>query len=557
MNRRDLLAKTGILATASLLGISEIKAGASSIPASAPPDASADHDRWLKLAESLHPQLHETVQSPISIVRFVPDASRYLRWRMETISPAAEIEKQLFKRGDNIILDFGGHRTGYLSFTIHGEGINIDSPTRLRLTFGEIPSDVAEDFYPYNGELAASWLPDETINIDDLPQTVHFPRRHSFRFLKIEILGISPKYSARFTNIQVRAVTSAEHAVPDLDPQTPELLRSIDRVSLATLRDCMQTVFEDGPRRDQRLWIGDMRLQALTNYVSFRSNDLVKRCLYLFAAFPREDGLLAACIFDRPAPRRSGDYIMDYAVLYAAAVLDYARATNDLATAKDLWPVVRRQLELVGQNVNADGLFVDPKNMWIFIDWSTPLDRTASIHGVLLYCYRQAFELAKLIGAEREAAPYPEIISRMTKAARANFFDPAQKLFVSGPDRQVSWASQAWLTIAGVPTKTESVAAIGNAMRSPNAIRPVTPYLYHHVVDAMLTCGMKKEALDLLQSYWGGMVNAGADTFWEVYDPANSLLSPYGTVHINSYCHAWSCTPSYFLRSGLLAKPPA
>ena len=92
-------------------------------------------------------------------------------------------------------------------------------------------------------------------------------------------------------------------------------------------------------------------------------------------------------------------------------------------------------------------------------------------------------------------------------------------------------------------------------MKSPTAIRPVTPYLYHHVVDAMLVCGMKKESLDLLQSYWGGMVNAGADTFWEVYDPANSLLSPYGTVHINSYCHAWSCTPSYFLRSGLLAKP--
>ena len=46
----------------------------------------------------------------------------------------------------------------------------------------------------------------------------------------------------------------------------------------------MQTSFEDGPRRDQRLWVGDLRLQALTNYVTYKANDLVKRCLYLFAA---------------------------------------------------------------------------------------------------------------------------------------------------------------------------------------------------------------------------------------------------------------------------------
>jgi hypothetical protein len=27
------------------------------------------------------------------------------------------------------------------------------------------------------------------------------------------------------------------------------------------------------------------------------------------------------------------------------------------------------------------------------------------------------------------------------------------------------------------------------------------------------------------------------------------LSSPYGDIHVNSYCHAWSCTPSYFFRT--------
>jgi hypothetical protein len=82
------------------------------------------------------------------------------------------------------------------------------------------------------------------------------------------------------------------------------------------------------------------------------------------------------------------------------------------------------------------------------------------------------------------------------------------------------------------------------------AVVPGGPYLYHYVVESMLKCGMKKEARDLIESYWGGMVKAGADTFWEVYDPSNPFLSPYGDARVNSYCHAWSCTPAYLLRQG-------
>jgi hypothetical protein len=49
------------------------------------------------------------------------------------------------------------------------------------------------------------------------------------------------------------------------------------------------------------------------------------------------------------------------------------------------------------------------------------------------------------------------------------------------------------------------------------------------------------------------MVQAGADTFWEVYKPSDPDLSPYQSLLANSYCHAWSCTPAYFFRGrGLL-----
>ena len=42
----------------------------------------------------------------------------------------------------------------------------------------------------------------------------------------------------------------------------------------------------------------------------------------------------------------------------------------------------------------------------------------------------------------------------------------------------------------------------------------------------------------LLRECWGGMIERGATTFWEIYDPARPLLSPYNNHLLNSYCDA-------------------
>ena len=77
-------------------------------------------------------------------------------------------------------------------------------------------------------------------------------------------------------------------------------------------------------------------------------------------------------------------------------------------------------------------------------------------------------------------------------------------------------------------------------------------YMNHHYVEALLMCGKKDQAMDYMKYYWGGMINHGADTFWELYNPENPAESPYGSSIVNSYCHAWSCTPTYLLRKYFL-----
>jgi hypothetical protein len=90
--------------------------------------------------------------------------------------------------------------------------------------------------------------------------------------------------------------------------------------------------------------------------------------------------------------------------------------------------------------------------------------------------------------------------------------------------------------------------ALSRVTAHKDAIRPRTPYAYHYFVEGLWSVDMKCEALKLVREYWGAMVAKGADTFWEAFDPADDFVSPYRSILLNSYCHAWSCTASYWLR---------
>lgn len=516
-----------------------------------PHDTADRHTHWIETAENLTPVLFETAQTPLAVVTAQADAGAALGYHMLKVADIGELEHASFSDGDSFILDFGGHRTGHLSFYLGWTGKGVDAPARLRLTFGEVPSDVAESAYPHQGWLSGAWIADELINVDFLPQQVRLPRRYAFRYVKVEVIYTSRNFNVTFSQIKAHALTSAgEDRGRPASFASPQLQR-IDEVSLATLRDCMQTSFEDGPKRDQRLWIGDLRLQALANAASFEQYGLVKRCLYLFAGMPREDGFLTACVYEKPAPRLGQVMIVDYAALFGSTVLEYCRASGDWATGHELWPVVARQMDLVCQYLDADGLFIVPEDEWVFIDWREGLDKSAAIQGLTIYTLRHAYELACALGLEHEVAGYPARIEKMVSVARERYFDAALGCFVSGPQRQVSWASQIWLSLARVVDDATATRAMTTVMRLPEAVKPQTPYLYHYLLEALFDVGANGDARTLIEQYWGGMVDAGADTFWEAYDPQDPLTSPYGSKHVNSYCHAWSCTPVYFIRKYL------
>ena len=505
---------------------------------------------WLQKAEEAKPALHETIVHPVSLVKAVADKDAYQGWRYEKQDDIEKLYTTNFKDLKSVTVDFGKHLTGYFSFHTRILTNCEDAPVRLRFTFAEMPAELNTPFDPWKGSLSRAWMQDEIITLTQLNETVSIPRRMAFRYLKIELLGASSYYDFAIDELTFRAVSSAGEVKTSLQPQCPPVVRDIHRVAIETLRECMQTVYEDGPKRDRRLWVGDLYLESLANRYSFQNFRLTKRCLYLFAGLSDENGVVIANIFEHPEPHpQKGQLCLTYSMLFNSTLLEYLKDTNDYETANDLWCVARRQMEYALNYVNKEYLF-DPNLYapnWFFLDWRDGLDAHTPMQGAILFALNETYELAKMLGKEKEVNEWTQIAKRMKKAARQHLYDKQQKVFVSGADKQISVLSQAWMIIGGAMNEKEGRQAIQQVLNNEQSVMPGTPYGTHYLIEAMVRCGMHQEARNYLTDYWGGMVKKGADTFWEAYDPKNDFISPYGFSPLNSACHAWSCTPVYFI----------
>lgn len=512
---------------------------------------------WLQKAEASKPVLNKTTHHPVREVKIVADANAFQGFKAVEDGDINDLYSKSFKKKKEVIVDFGKHLVGNVSFKIKDIGPMQDAVLRFKVTFGEIPSDLGLPVEPYTGSLSRGWMQDFQCDVS-YDGCYTFNRRITARYMKIEAVGTSIYSDFCFDNITFEATTSAGKSKAQLASTTPQIFKDIARVSENTLKDCMQGVFEDGPKRDQRLWMGDLYLEALANTASFKEYNVTKRCLYLLAGLANPDnGLLYSNMVEYPKPHAQQTFFVDYALSYILTLNDYLKATGDTETARDLWPVVKNQINtILAKAIDNNHLYANTgyqyKGMMVsivFFDWApVTLDNHAAIQGLLAHSIDCAYNIAKVIGKTDDVKAYPATAKQLRKAGYKAYWDAKKQMVVSGKERQESYTATSWAVLGDLIKGNEAQKAIRNVMHSNTAIKPGTPYANHFLVAAMLHCGMNNEAKKYVEDYWGGMVQLGADTFWEYYVPDNHLFSSYnGYTLLNSYCHAWSCTPIYFI----------
>lgn len=515
--------------------------------------------RFLRRADQCRPELKNATVFPAAVVEAAGGDAGHVH--ITKTEPPQSMAARALKKGDRLTLDFGTHCVGYLTLHLRAVGAPQDSPAYLRLQFSEIAQEIPEDPADYHGWISKSWIQEETLHVDVLPAEIALPRRYAFRFVQIQVLDTSPKWQLVVDGASCRTVSAVEAGrigsclaqrqqarTAISDPRLKQRLARLEQVSLLTLQNCMQDVFEDGPKRDRRLWLGDLRLQALANYASFGQNDLVKRCLYLFAGLPGKDGRMGACLFTQPRYLVDDVFLFDYALFFICALRDYYRATIDRQTLEELWDCAATQLKLAAADFDDRGLLSPGAGEASFIDWKAGLDKQTAAQGIYLYAAQALRELAQALNKTETAKKLDREIQEKALTIRQYAWDPEQGLFVSGPQRQVSYASQIWMILAGVVAPAQGAEVLERLQTCPQAVGMSTPYMNHHFVEALFLCGRTEDAIRHMDSYWGGMIDQGADTFWELYNPDDPQESPYGSCIVHSYCHAWSCTPVYLIR---------
>lgn len=517
----------------------------------------SQQEAWLQKAEACKPVLNKTIHHPVREVKIVADANAFQGFKAVEDGNINDLYSKSFKEKKEVVVDFGEHLVGNVSFKIKDIGPMQDAVLRFKVTFGEVPSDLGLPVEPYTGSLSRGWMQDFQCDVS-YDGCYTFNRRITARYMKIEAVGTSIYSDFCFDNITFEATTSAGKSKAQLASTTPQIFKDIARVSENTLKDCMQGVFEDGPKRDQRLWMGDLYLEALANTASFKEYNVTKRCLYLLAGLANpENGLLYSNMVEYPKPHAQQTFFVDYALSYILTLNDYLKATGDTETARDLWPVVKNQINTILANaIDKNHLYSNTgyqfKGMMVsivFFDWApVTLDNHAAIQGLLAHSIDCAYNIAKVIGKTDDVKAYPATAKQLRKAGYKTYWDAKKQIVVSGKECQESYTATSWAVLGNLIKGNEAQKAIRNVMQSTTAIKPGTPYANHFLVAAMLHCGMNSEAKKYVEDYWGGMVRLGADTFWEYYVPDNHLFSSYnGYTLLNSYCHAWSCTPIYFI----------
>ncbi len=322
--------------------------------------------------------------------------------------------------------------------------------------------------------------------------------------------------------------------------------------SAYTLRLCMQDFLVDGIKRDRMPWVGDLYLALLSNAYSFADAGIVRRTL-------------TALFGDRPEQCHFNG-ILDYTLYWIVCLDAHVRHFGDVAYARAMWPRVRLLHDALERRRDARGWLVAGAQDWLFLDW-VAMDKSGAVAAIQMLhalALGSAARLAGLCDDGDRARILARDASTLRRRCTEAFWDERAGGYVENIDpagkrsRTLSRHANAFAVIAGVASAAQR-PAIARVLLGATAQPMGTPYMMFFESLALARLGEHRRVLSTMSSYWGGMLDRGATTFWEAYDPAQSggaEYAFYGRPFAKSLCHAWSAGPAALLPAEICGVRP-
>ncbi len=428
---------------------------------------------------------------------------------------------------DNHTADFGSNILGIPEFTVSGKGT-------IQLFPGESLLE-AQNANPHHCEQATP-----VFNVSGT-RTIEGPE------LALQFLRIQASPSVKIKNLHLK-VTQPHLPYTNIYESSDPLLNQIWAHSAYTLKICTRELLVDGIKRDRLPWSGDVYIATLSDGCVFNDHTIAKRT--------------ALAIAGNPHP--GGDHvngISDYTFWWLLSVDELYNLTHDKDFLRQAWPCALKMIDFLQSLENKQGFIEKRPIDWLFLDWA-PLEKNG-VCGPLQMIYVMALDAASRLALESENLDLSTQFLDKTQTLRAkireHFWNSARQTFVDALiDGKQSDAANPHAAVFAVLSGVASPAQrkiCAKRLADPQSHTGIgTPYMRFFLGLALARLNEKQAMVDMIKSYWGGMLAQGATTFWEAYDPANSghqHYAFYGRPFGKSLCHAWAAGPVYLLSKAL------
>ncbi|MBB6731677.1 alpha-L-rhamnosidase N-terminal domain-containing protein [Cohnella zeiphila] len=443
-----------------------------------------------------------------------------------------------------VVYDFGAERVGYPELEVFAEEGGV-----LQLFYGE------------SLELS---LMDTYLLRKGFNRLSPFGRR-AFRFLKVAAMATPAPIAVR--SLSVRSV-HYPYAGDGTFRCSDEKLTRIWETGRYTTIVNSQNHFEDCPYREAALWVADSVVMAKVVYQTFGDPALVRKSLLQAARIQNEDGSIPGT-----GPQRNPFLLPDFCAHWLFGVWEYYAYSGDLAFLEEIWPYAVRVAEWFENQEDDAGLFAraDREGWWCFIDWSDDIERKDRVAAISCFYYKfltTAARIAETLREPERAADLRGKASKLRHSVRSLLRVPgtvvyADCLTASGLSASVTAQTNFAAAWSGIMDDAEVAAFVREGYLS-GKLPPIRgAFFYHIVLETLFRHGWAGEAVKLIRDYWGAMLDRGATTWWETFDPSlpfPTTPSPY-LGHTPTYLedeipvslsHGWGASPTCLLTREVL-----
>ena len=322
-----------------------------------------------------------------------------------------------------------------------------------------------------------------------------------------------------------------------------ERINKIWQICAYTFELNTREFYLDGIKRDRWVWGGDAYQSYMIDSYLYSDSSVTKRTLL--------------ALLGKPPYRRHINTIVDYSMFTIIGAWEYYFRSGDKEFLERIRPRLMELMDFLTSRLDENGYVCQRDGDWIFIDWSPDMDKSGPIcaEQILLWQTYKCMNLICGCGYENKAAALQNKIMD-------DFWDDEKHAFIdcaSSGLRHVTRHANIFAVLYDFVDESVAEDIVANVLENPEITAITTPYFEFYELCVFGKTGRFDRILNKIDSYWGGMIDLGATTIWEEFNPALSgeeHYAMYGSKYSKSLCHAWGSGPIYLLARYCLGVYP-